>query len=219
MVQVRGDESGWDPQGSEYWWRIEEVQRLIPDPEIRGRRKKQPRRLTGSHQAAGRGPEGCGGSEEWSEERATPVSGAVNRSSKVKTERTVTTGSAPREVTGGWPWHFRVEKEGLPWWLRGSVCNAADPDSIPGSGRSPGEGNGYPLRYSCLENSMDRGAWQATVHGITELSMTEWLTLSFFTIILQKKLYEQKNNRSRHWKQTCLSKGKYRWEELIQNLE
>ena len=36
---------------------------------------------------------------------------------------------------------------------------------IPGLGRSPGEGNGYPLQYSCLENSMDRGAWQATVHG------------------------------------------------------
>ena len=37
---------------------------------------------------------------------------------------------------------------------------------IPGLGRSPGEGNGYPLQYSCLENSMDRGAWQATVHGV-----------------------------------------------------
>ena len=41
-------------------------------------------------------------------------------------------------------------------------------DSIPGSGRSPGEGNGYPLQYSCLENPMDRGAWQATVHGVTK---------------------------------------------------
>ena len=39
------------------------------------------------------------------------------------------------------------------------------PGSIPGSGRSPGEGNDYPLQYSCLENSTDRGAWQATVHG------------------------------------------------------
>ena len=39
-----------------------------------------------------------------------------------------------------------------------SVCNAGAPDSIPGSGRSPGEGNGYPLQYSCLENPMDRGA-------------------------------------------------------------
>ena len=42
-----------------------------------------------------------------------------------------------------------------------SSCNAGDPGSIPGSGRSPGEGNDYPLQYSCLENSMDRGAWQA----------------------------------------------------------
>ena len=40
-----------------------------------------------------------------------------------------------------------------------STCNAGDPGSIPGSGRSPGERNGYPLQYSCLENSMDRGAW------------------------------------------------------------
>ena len=50
-----------------------------------------------------------------------------------------------------------------------SACNAGDPGSIPGSGRSPGEGNGNPLRYSCLENPMDRGAWQATVHGITRV--------------------------------------------------
>ena len=46
-----------------------------------------------------------------------------------------------------------------------STCNAEDPGLIPGSEKSPGEGNGYPLQYSCLENSMDRGAWQATVHG------------------------------------------------------
>ena len=49
-----------------------------------------------------------------------------------------------------------------------SACNAGDLDSIPGLGRSPGEGNGYPLQYSCLENPMDRGDWQATVHGVTE---------------------------------------------------
>ena len=56
---------------------------------------------------------------------------------------------------------------------RGSVvknlpANAGDAGSIPGSGRSPGGGNGNPLQYSCLENSMDRGAWQATVHGVTK---------------------------------------------------
>ena len=49
-----------------------------------------------------------------------------------------------------------------------------DPDSIPGSGRSPGEGNGSPLQYSCLENPMDRGAWWPTVHRVSkELDMTE----------------------------------------------
>ena len=50
-----------------------------------------------------------------------------------------------------------------------SACNAEDPGSIPGSGRSPGEGNGNPLQYSCLENPMDRGAWQATVHGVARV--------------------------------------------------
>ena len=49
-----------------------------------------------------------------------------------------------------------------------SVCNAGDLGSIPGLGRSPGGGNGNPLQYSCLENSMDRGAWQATVHGVAK---------------------------------------------------
>ena len=49
-----------------------------------------------------------------------------------------------------------------------SACNAGDPGSIPGSGRSSGEGNGYPLQCSCLENSMDRGIWRATVHGVAK---------------------------------------------------
>ena len=48
-----------------------------------------------------------------------------------------------------------------------SACNAEDPGLIPGSGRCPGEGNGYPLQYSCLENPRDREASQATVHGAT----------------------------------------------------
>ena len=49
-----------------------------------------------------------------------------------------------------------------------SACNVRDPSSIPGLGRSPGEGNGNPLQYSCLENSMNRGVWRATVHGIAK---------------------------------------------------
>ena len=50
-------------------------------------------------------------------------------------------------------------------------------DSIPGSGRPLGEGNGDPLLYSCLENPMDRGAWRTSVHGVAkELDMTEWLS-------------------------------------------
>ena len=47
------------------------------------------------------------------------------------------------------------------------ACNEGNPAWIPGSGRSPEEGDGYPLQYSCLENSMDRGAWWAAVHGVT----------------------------------------------------
>ena len=50
-----------------------------------------------------------------------------------------------------------------------SACNSGDQGSIPGLGRSPGEGNGNPLQYSCLENPMDRGSWQATVRGVTNI--------------------------------------------------
>jgi len=55
----------------------------------------------------------------------------------------------------------------LPWWLSGkeSTPNVGDLGLIPGLGRSPGEGNGSSLWYSCLENSMDRGGWQATIHA------------------------------------------------------
>ena len=58
-----------------------------------------------------------------------------------------------------------------------SACNVKDPGSIPGLERSPGEGNGNPLQYSCLENSMDRGAWQATIHTVAE----SWTQLNDFT--------------------------------------
>ena len=52
-----------------------------------------------------------------------------------------------------------------------SACNAGELDSIPGLGRSPGEGHGNPLQYSCLENFIDRGAWWATAHGVTKSLM------------------------------------------------
>ena len=52
--------------------------------------------------------------------------------------------------------------------VKASACNAEDLDSILGQGRSPGEGNGNPLQYSCLENPMDGGAWQAAAHGVTK---------------------------------------------------
>ena len=59
-----------------------------------------------------------------------------------------------------------------------SACKAVDPGLIPGLGSSPGEKNGYPLQYSCLENSMDRGAWQATVRGSQRVRRR--LTLSLY---------------------------------------
>ena len=67
---------------------------------------------------------------------------------------------------------------------RESACNAGDLGWILRWGRSPGEGKGYPLQHSCLENSMDRGSWQATVHGVAELDTTEQLSL---THLPQKK--------------------------------
>ena len=59
---------------------------------------------------------------------------------------------------------------GLPRWLSGkeSACNAGDLSSIPGWGRSPGEGYGNPLQYSCLINLLDIGAWRATVYRVTK---------------------------------------------------
>ena len=56
----------------------------------------------------------------------------------------------------------------LAQMVKASDCNEGEPGSIPGRGRSSGEGNGHPLQYSCLENSMDGGAWWATVHGVAK---------------------------------------------------
>ena len=63
----------------------------------------------------------------------------------------------------GFP-HISVSKE--------SACSAGDPGSVPGSGRSPGKGNGNPLQYSFLGNLMNRGIWWAVVHGVTKESDT-----------------------------------------------
>ena len=68
-----------------------------------------------------------------------------------------------------------------------SACNAGDTEdssSIPGSGRSPGEGNCYPLQSSGLENSMDRGDWQATVHKVTK-SRTQSRDIHFHSVIVK----------------------------------
>ena len=84
------------------------------------------------------------------------------------------TSEAPAHLGGGKSNHSR--------WVsrvaqgKESTCDAedtGDPGSIPGLGRSPGGGYDRPLQYSCLENPMDRGAWQATVHRVTESGVTE----------------------------------------------
>ena len=95
--------------------------------------------------------------------------------------------------------HHPVDNPGYPGDSDGkaSACNVGDLGSIPGSGRSPGEGNDNPLQYSCLENPMDGGAWQATVHGVAK-SRTR---LSRFTLLLpliQGMRDEQARHRD-HW--------------------
>ena len=72
------------------------------------------------------------------------------------------------------------------------ACNAGGPSSGPGLGRSPVEGNGNPLQYSCLENPKDGAAWQATVHGVTK-SQT-WLSNEYTNKIKRCKLWDQKQN-------------------------
>ena len=96
---------------------------------------------------AGRRPEG----------RTRPVEVEVlqvDRLAKVKTKRTSKQKTRRVDCSS-------VDKE--------SACHAGDPGSIPGSGRSSGEGNGNPLQYSCLENLLDRGAWQPTVHRVARV--------------------------------------------------
>ena len=63
--------------------------------------------------------------------------------------------------------------------MQETACNAGDAGLIPGSGKSSGEGNGNPLQYFCLGNPMDRGAWEATVYGVTK-SRTRLSDFTFF---------------------------------------
>ena len=84
----------------------------------------------------------------------------------------------PKETQGTWRRDdgFEDVKPGGSE-VKASACNAGDMGSIPRLGRSPGEGNGNPLQYSCLKNPMDTGAWWATVHGVAK----SWTRLSDFT--------------------------------------
>ena len=83
----------------------------------------------------------------------------------------------PITLSGGKNKMRHVQREGtslVVQMVKNLPVNARDLGSIPGSGRSPGEGTSYPLQYSGLENSMDRGAWQAMIHGVRK----SWTQLS-----------------------------------------
>ena len=94
-----------------------------------------------------------------------------------------------------------------------SACNVGDPSSIPGSKRFPGEGNGYPLQYSCLENSMNKGAWLATVHGVAnnwtikkaECWGTDDFKLWCWGKLLRVPWTARKSTMNIHWKNWCWS--------------
>ena len=89
---------------------------------------------------------------------------------------------------------MRLHAEGFPGGSGGkaSACNVVGPGSIAGSGRSPGEGNGNPLLYSCLGNPMDRRAWWATVHGVTK-SRTQLSDFTFFPSFRHKRNHHTQN--------------------------
>ena len=87
---------------------------------------------------------------------------------------------------------YRYRLLGLPWGsvVKNPPANAGDADSIPGSGRSPEEGNGNPCQYSCLGNLMDRGTWWATVHGIAKETDTTWRLNNSGILFASKMLTE-----------------------------
>ena len=81
-------------------------------------------------------------------------------------------------------------------FVKASACKPGDLGSIPGSVRFPGEGNGNPLQYSCLENPTDGGAWQVTVHGVAK-SQTR-LSDFTFTLYLIRMIRLLKNNKNKY---------------------
>ena len=87
-----------------------------------------------------------------------------------------------------------------------SVYNAGDLGSIPGLGRSAGEGNGNPLQYYCLKNPMDRGAWQATVHGVAK-SRTRLSDFTFLSFHFRFILEINKENTKAVYSNTATERG------------
>ena len=94
-----------------------------------------------------------------------------------------------------------------------SACNVGDLGSIPWLGRSPGEGNGYPLQYSCLENSMDRGAWQAIVHGVAK-SWTWKSDFHFTSLHFSQSLFISKFGHNFGWPVYRCDTHRYRKKKL-----
>ena len=97
------------------------------------------------------------------------------------------------QLSGGFPGGLEV---------KASASNSGDPGSIPGSGRSPGEGNGNPLQYSCLENPMDGGAWWATVHGVAKsrTRLSDFTSLHFISSLMVMASVSYYRRRPRYLK-------------------